>query len=188
MYPLDDVIMIIVCSRFIWCLDWNIPGLLHWLWGNCPSASEVILGWGLLSQFPPFRYFPNFPSLSKQTLVIEYHVYIWLVSKAVKYECDSRNLTGTFAWSKISLTDKLTNGALVPPTPEWHGHNWTKLNHVKPQKHAHRLLVCSNVLQWFIMGKLYRRFVRWMSFFPNYAFRHIAVLIFVFRLITLSIL
>ena len=36
-------------------------------------------GWGLLSPFPPFRYFPHFPSLSKQTLALEYHVYIWLV-------------------------------------------------------------------------------------------------------------
>ena len=40
----------------------------------------VALGWGLLSQFPPFRYFPNFSALSKQTLAIEYHVYIWQVS------------------------------------------------------------------------------------------------------------
>ena len=37
-------------------------------------------GWGLRSQFSPFRYFPHFPLLSKQTLAIEYHVYIWQVS------------------------------------------------------------------------------------------------------------
>ena len=37
-------------------------------------------GWGLLSRFPPFRYFPNFSALSKHTLDIEYHVYIWQVS------------------------------------------------------------------------------------------------------------
>ena len=36
----------------------------------------------------------------------------------VKYECDSRNLTGTFARSKILLTEKLANGALVTPTPD----------------------------------------------------------------------
>ena len=35
----------------------------------------------------------------------------------VKYECDANNLTGTFARSKILLTEKLTNGALVTPTP-----------------------------------------------------------------------
>ena len=38
------------------------------------------LGWGLLSQYSTFRYFPHFPLLSKQTLTIEYHVYIWQVS------------------------------------------------------------------------------------------------------------
>ena len=38
------------------------------------TALSVALGWGLLSQFSPFRYFPL---LSKQTLPIDYHVYIW---------------------------------------------------------------------------------------------------------------
>ena len=38
------------------------------------------LGWGLLSQFSPFRYFPYFPLLSKQKLAIEYHAHIWQVS------------------------------------------------------------------------------------------------------------
>ena len=45
-----------------------------------PMCSETALGWGLLSQFSPFRYFPHFPLLSKQKLAIEYHVYIWQVS------------------------------------------------------------------------------------------------------------
>ena len=37
-------------------------------------------GWGLLSEISPFRYFPHAPLLSKQTLAIEYQVYIWQVS------------------------------------------------------------------------------------------------------------
>ena len=37
-------------------------------------------GVGLLSQFPPSRYFPNFLVLSKHTSSIEDHVYIWQVS------------------------------------------------------------------------------------------------------------
>ena len=37
-------------------------------------------GWGLLSQFPPFRYFPNFSESQKHALPIEYHAYIWQVS------------------------------------------------------------------------------------------------------------
>ena len=39
----------------------------------------VTQGWGLLSQFPPFPYFFNFLSLSKHTLTVKYHVYIWQV-------------------------------------------------------------------------------------------------------------
>ena len=46
------------------------------MWQHC---SLPLQGWGLLSQFSPFRYFPYFPLLSKQTLAIEYHVYIWQV-------------------------------------------------------------------------------------------------------------
>ena len=38
----------------------------------------------------------------------------------VKYECDSGNLTGNFARSKILLTERLANGALVTPTPDEH--------------------------------------------------------------------
>ena len=38
------------------------------------------LGWGLLSQFPLFRCFPNLSALWIHTLAIEYHVYIWQVS------------------------------------------------------------------------------------------------------------
>ena len=34
---------------------------------------------GLQSQFSPFRYFPNLSALSKHTVDIEYHVYIWQV-------------------------------------------------------------------------------------------------------------
>ena len=49
-------------------------------------------------------------------LAIEYHVYIWQMLP-VKYGCDSKNITGTFAKSKILFTGKLTNGALVTPTP-----------------------------------------------------------------------
>ena len=36
-------------------------------------------GWGLLSQFPPFRYFSNFSASPKCMLAIAYHVHIWQV-------------------------------------------------------------------------------------------------------------
>ena len=44
------------------------------------AAQHTVQGWGLLMQFSPFRYFANFSALSKQTLAIEYPVYIWQVS------------------------------------------------------------------------------------------------------------
>ena len=43
-----------------------------------PSV-HVDLGWGLQSQFPPFRYFPNFSASPKCMLAIVYHVHIWQV-------------------------------------------------------------------------------------------------------------
>ena len=42
--------------------------------------NNEIQGWGLLSQFPLFHYFPIFSALLKQMLAIEYHLYIWQVS------------------------------------------------------------------------------------------------------------
>ena len=39
--------------------------------------------WGLLSQYPPFHYFPHFSAFWKHTLAIKYHVYIWQVSPQV---------------------------------------------------------------------------------------------------------
>ena len=38
-----------------------------------------------ISQFLSYRYFPHFPSLSKQTLIIEYHIHIWQVS--LQFSC-----------------------------------------------------------------------------------------------------
>ena len=46
----------------------------------------------------------------------------------VKYEMDFYNLTGIFSRSKISLTDKLANGALVTSNPD--RHNWSLSGHV----------------------------------------------------------
>ena len=89
------------------------------------NTSASVQGWGWLSLFPLFRYFPNFSSLSKHNLTVKYIVFIFdrchrssAAVTPVKYECDSRNITCTFARSKITLTEKLTNGALVTPTPD----------------------------------------------------------------------
>ena len=43
-------------------------------------TGKVVLRWGLLSRFPPFRYFPHFSTSPKYMLAIEYHVHIWQAS------------------------------------------------------------------------------------------------------------
>ena len=61
------------------------------------------------------------PLFSQIFSIAKTHVRYWILRLCgvipVKYECDSKNLTVTFARSKILLTDKSTNGALVTLTP-----------------------------------------------------------------------
>ena len=103
-----------------------------------------VQGWGLLSQFPPFHYFPKFSALSKHTLAIEYHVYIWQVSQ----QLSSNNLRCTFDRSKILLTEKLTNEALVTPTPGLlHCNQWQ-------QSYCHNVITASALITNMINGKL----------------------------------
>ena len=85
------------CSKLLQA-KFNIKGYGYWpskyfvskVW-NCllscvKNVSDICnwcltdQGWGLLSQFPPFRYFPIFSALSNHTLAIAYHVYIWQVA------------------------------------------------------------------------------------------------------------
>ena len=119
-----------------------LPSITVW------GVNEVEQGWGLLSQFSPFRYFPHFPSLSKQMLAIEFHVYIWQVTP-VKYECDSGNLAGTFARSKIFLTKKIANGALATPTPGHRVHDYCRwfLSNVQYERYIVSLPGACNCLK-----------------------------------------
>ena len=58
-----------------------VPGHQQSQWG--PSSGPGYIRarvWGLLSQFPPFRYFPNFSASPKCKLPIDYHIYFWQVS------------------------------------------------------------------------------------------------------------
>ena len=112
---------VLINSAHNLCLEITLSKLLH-----LPGVNELTntdQGWGLLSLFPPFRYFPNYSALSKHALAIKYHVYIWQVSPQLscgdtcQYECDSKNLAGTLTISKLLLTEILAIGALVTPTP-----------------------------------------------------------------------
>ena len=71
------------CRYTAWCCALNV--FLFWfqLFNQVTHLHmyiPTVQGRGLLSQFPPFRYFPNFSSLSNHTLTAKYRIYIWQVS------------------------------------------------------------------------------------------------------------
>ena len=105
-------------------------------------------GWGLLSQFPPFCYFPIFFSaLPNPTLAIEYHVYIWQVSPQLScvdtcqiwmwfeesnmYFCQVEN----FAYGEINKQ------SFSNPHP-WT--IWTKWTHIEVPSYQYRKSHCGD--------------------------------------------
>ena len=66
--------------------------------GIKPTNEFVLMGWGLLSQFPPLRFFPNLSGSWKHRLAIEYHVYVWQVSP--QFSCG--NTCQIWMWFKES--------------------------------------------------------------------------------------
>ena len=56
-------------------------------------------------------------SLLNITFIFDRYHCSWAAVIPAKYECDSKNPTSTFEISNFSITEKLTNGALVTPTP-----------------------------------------------------------------------
>ena len=93
-----------------------------------PSERSTLISYDNKSEswggghFPPFRYFPNFQHnqntcyLLNTTFIFDRCHRSKAAATPVKYECDSRNLTGNFAQSNISITEKFTNGASVTPS------------------------------------------------------------------------
>ena len=67
----------------------------------------------LFSDF--FQNYQNTHYLLKITFIFDRCRRSSAAVAPVKYKCDSNNLRITFARSKILLTEKLTNGPLVPP-------------------------------------------------------------------------
>ena len=123
------------------------------------------LGLGLLSQFPPFRYFPKFSSLSKHTLTVKYGVHIWQVSPQLScgdtfqiwmwfeesnmYFCEIEN----FAYGGINKRS-FSNPTPVPSDPtacvcirQTNTHDQS----VKADRQSRKWLIC--------VGK-------WLPFFP----------------------
>ena len=118
------------------CVKWSGNSACHHgAWSTLVQLMASQLGWGLLSQFPPFRYFPIFAESSKYHLPNEYHIYIWKVSP--QPSCGDTcqiwmwfdYLTCASARLKISLTEKSTNRALVTHTPDLcQAITWTNAN------------------------------------------------------------
>ena len=122
------------------------------------SENDSVQGLVLLRQFPPFRYFPIFSVLSNHTLTIEYHVYIWQVSPQLccgdtcqirmwfeesnMYFCQKKK-------SKILLTEKLTNRAVVTPTPG-------------SSAECHYIMQCGRGFSSTVGNKLHRNFIQYI--------------------------
>ena len=93
----------------------RIQNLEYFSQRNAPEVMVVDFpitvspGWRLLSQFPPFRCLPYVSALSQHTLAIKYSSYIWQVPPQLAFKSKMENL----------FTEKLTDEALVTPTPEW---------------------------------------------------------------------
>ena len=99
------------------------------------------LGWGLLSQLSPFRYFPNFSELSKYWLPMECHIHTWQMSPQLSCG-DICQIWMWFKNSNICICKKEKflngeiNGVLVIPThdqlPEdiWIEHVWLSFWHM----------------------------------------------------------
>ena len=93
----------------------ELMGLRVWCWVECLSdwVRWKRSGVGVTKLIGNFlNYFPNFLSLSKHTLAIEYHIYIWQVSPQLScghtYQIwmwfkESTSVTGTFTRLQILL-------------------------------------------------------------------------------------
>ena len=97
---------------------------VHWPIMNQPTDRHMRhLGWRLLSQFSPFRYFPIISELWNAghpydiTFIFDRCHRSSAAETPDNYERNLRYLTYTFAKSWFPVTEKLTNGALVNPTP-----------------------------------------------------------------------
>ena len=105
------------CTRYhsLRPIPFGVTGLL----------GSSLLGWGLLNQFPPLITLISWFFTIVKTLVTYWISCSYLTGVAaaqLRWHLSNMNvmqiiLTGTFARSKILLTEKLTNGAVVTPTP-----------------------------------------------------------------------
>ena len=96
--------------------------------------------WGLLNQFPPFRYFPCFSFRIIETVWLPTgnHIHIWLVWLQLRcnHTCQiwmwfnlTKYLTDTFAWSEILRGNWWTKLYWSPPKTSTSSPVMSKLSH-----------------------------------------------------------
>ena len=117
--------------------------MAHILWNLCSWRTRICnrtMGGGYKADFLCsvifliFQHRQNTCYLLNTTFIFDRCCRSSAAVTPVKYEWDSKNITDTFARSKILLTKKLTNGVLVAITP-WLLMPWwwsTKPRHQKP--------------------------------------------------------
>ena len=81
----------------------------------------TVLGWGLLSQFSQFRYFPPFFRMIKTLIIcmISRSCLTGVAAAELRRHLLNRNVIETYNFdqSKFLVTEKLTNEAVVTPPP-----------------------------------------------------------------------
>ena len=65
-----------------------------------------------------FQRYQNTRKLLNITFILDRCCRSSAAVAPAKYKCDTNNLRSTFQRSEILLMEKLTNGALVTPTPD----------------------------------------------------------------------
>ena len=94
---------------------WSCQGPTPCIYWPGVGVTKPISSVPLFSIF--FQYYHNTSYLLNITFIFDRCRSSSAAVASVKYKCDSNNLRGSFGRSKILLTEKLTNGALVTPTP-----------------------------------------------------------------------
>ena len=99
---------------FLWGMSpwWPLLALIAW----CPTFKLSYCNWGLQNQFFSVPIFSTILDSSKLicllniTFIFDRCHCSWALVTHVKYECDSKHVTYTFATRNLSLTIKLTQG------------------------------------------------------------------------------
>ena len=131
------VSLMVMLRQGLCCPGYSVPLLLVSWWrkpayqpqwyraGSPRIFSFRHLGWGLQSQFTPFCYFSHIPSLSKQTLAIGYHVYIWQVSPQLSCgdTCQIwmwfQESNGYFSKIENFADEEINERSFCNPHPRW---------------------------------------------------------------------